>query len=264
MLPLTDIEFQTLTHFVSAQYGINLDGKRTLVESRLSFDIERRGFRSYSQYIHSVMKEPEREECQRMINRLSTNYTFFFREPAYLDILKKDLAPKLSEMGKTAHIWCAGCATGEEPYSMAMTLESYNFFAKEKLSYQILATDINTDVLETAKMGVYSIDKLDAIPTNCKAFLKRENNSFQISEKIRNNIEWRYENLLNSSHMGAFEIVSCRNVLIYFSHELREKMIMKFYNALKKDGVLFMSATEGVGINSNCFTHMKRSIYKKR
>lgn len=263
MKPMTDTEFQFIVDFVRDHVGINLEKKRTLIESRLSLYMERRGFNSYASYICHIRQNPNGEECRNMINRLSTNYTFFFREPAYIEYLNHKLLPELCEKQSTLNIWCAGCSGGEECFSVAAVLEQYMQFYGKHIDYHILATDIDTELLASAQVGQYPISELDKIPVQYR-FIQKNGKTFAFSAEIQKKIEWKYENLLECSYISQFDIIFCRNVMIYFKNCLRETLTKRFYDALKPGGCLFISATESIDIKTRLFQHEKQSAYRKR
>ena len=263
MKPLTDAEFKYIMDFVRDGYGINLENKRTLVEARLAFDIERRGFSSYAAYIAQVMQDPDSEEAHHMVGRLSTNYTFFFRESSYVDYLNRRLLPELKAAGRCIKLWCAGCSSGEEAFSVASVIERYIVTSGISMSYHILATDIDTHSLETARAGKYPVEQLEKIPVAYR-FIHKCGDQFTFHDELRAKIEWKYENLLTCQHSEQFDMIFCRNVMIYFQSALRQKLAKKLYGALKKKGCLFLSATEGFDIQPGLFTHDAPSVYRKR
>lgn len=265
MKPLTDTEFQFIVDFVRGRVGINLEKKRALIEARLSFFIERHGFNSYASYISRIRLNPDGEESRDMINRLSTNYTYFFREPHYIDYLHHRLLPELCADGRRGalKIWCAGCSGGEECYSLAAVLERYVQLTGKRVEYTILATDINSELLASARKGQYPIAELEKMPMQYR-FVYKNVKSFSFFNDIQRRIEWKYENLLECGYNDEFDIIFCRNVMIYFQNELRQTLTKRFYDALKQDGCLFISATESIDINTHMFVHEKPSAYRKR
>lgn len=268
MIPVprhTDSDFLKIVLFVRDNYGINLEKKRSLVEARLSFDITKRGYSNFKDYLKDVTSNPIGEECRHMINRLSTNCTSFFREPDALCYTAEKFLPSFLERGgKHLSIWCAACSSGEEPYSLAMTLESTPQSRLSLFTYSILATDINTDLLERASKGVYPLKLLPSIPLDfSEKFAFKKDEAFQLSPLLMSKINWRYSNLLNEENFGSWDLIFCRNAMIYFRQDDREKLSVKFFDALHENGCLIVSVTESLDLGSRLFEHCEPGVYKK-
>jgi len=160
LVDITDEEFEQITTMVHTRFGIDLSKKRTLIRGRLNGTLRKLGYRSFAEYMSAVDQDPSGKQLLDMIDRLSTNHTFFFRESDHLEYLTNVALPTLwgSESSNALHdtrIWCAGCATGEEPYSIAITLlESLKDVSRWDV--KLLATDISTRILKRAKEGIYS------------------------------------------------------------------------------------------------------------
>ena len=262
---LTDTDFVRLVNFVRQTAGINLEKKRTLIEARLTFDITRRGFTSFKDYLNTVTSNPDCDECQNMLNRLSTNYTYFFRESAALNFVADKFIPEfLTTDGKFVNIWCTACSSGEEPYSLAMMLEHTAQVRLGLLNYSILATDINTELLEKATVGSYPIKQLETIPESYRRYVSVQSDSFQIDKGIRAHISWKYNNLMNEVFLNQWNLILCRNVMIYFNSDTRTKLAESLWNALRPSGYLIIGTTENVDIGRKLFAYREPSIYTKR
>lgn len=264
MQQLTDMEFCRLVDFVKGRYGINLSKKRTLVESRLFFNISQRGYSSYASYLRDVMNDPDGEECQHMINRLSTNYTFFFREPHCFEYLMRRVLPQYDKAGQdTLDLWCAACASGEEAYSLSMALARHIRPSGRQFKYRITASDINTEMLEFGEQGIYPIKALDSIPPEYRHFVSKDTDTIKMKEQIARPITWKKENLLECDQHGTKDIILCRNAMIYFSKKERGVLVQKLHEALKPGGYLFISATENIDLERKIFVHLEPSIYQR-
>ena len=265
MRPINDAEFFRLTAFVRERYGINLEKKRTLVEARLSFVLEQRGYANYAAYLREVLADPEGAECRRMINRLSTNYTFFFREPRSFEYLTRHALPALErESAGPLFCWCAACASGEEAYSLSMALSRHVGGNGAPPDYRILASDINTDMLERAARGRYAESALPTIPAEYRRFVRRENGEIVMCRQVAEPIRFQRENLLTCAHTACMDVIFCRNVMIYFAPDERQRLTERLYAALKPGGYLFISGTESIDLKRRLFEHVEPAIYRKR
>lgn len=262
--PLTDAEFARIYDFVLCNFGINLEKKRALVEARLSFYITKRGFRSFGEYLNVVMRDPNGWECRHMLNRLSTNYTYFFRERPALDYAAQVLVPDMGSQGKKRlEIWCAGCASGEEAYSLAMMLQSTTQVKLGLLDYSIYATDIDTDLLDVARAGNYPKEQLEKIPIEYREFVQRQGERIQMTDEVMHHIDWGYENLMNITYSSRWDIIFCRNVMIYFKPQTREDLTVALHRALRPGGCMIVGATESVDMRRRLFEHREPTVYRK-
>ncbi len=261
---LTDTEFFRLYTFVRQNFGINLEKKRTLVEARLAFYISQHGYHSFGEYLNTVIPAPRGEECQVMINRLSTNYTFFFRESAALQVTAQKILPSLAAAGlKKVQIWCAACASGEEVYSLAMVLEHTLLVGLGMVDYTIYGTDINTDLLTQAQSGSYDNRQLDSIPAEYQKYVRRRDDHIQISRRLQDKVSWQYENLLETYDAAKWDVIFCRNVMFYFQPDVREKLVGQLYRALRPGGYLVLGSTENVDLKRRLFEHLEPTVYRK-
>ena len=261
---LTDADFIKLYTFVRSNFGINLEKKRTLVEARLTFFIFKRGFCSFGEYLKYVTGNPGGEECKAMLNRLSTNYTFFFRESRALNMTGEKILPELAGKNKKKiRIWVAACASGEEAYSLAMVLEHTPLVRLGLIDYSIYGTDINTELLEKARKGIYDAKQLTMIPPEYRKYVMPQDDKMRICREIRDKIKWRYENLMTTCYREAWEIIFCRNVMFYFKAETREQLVARLYNALRPHGYLILGSTENVDLERRLFEHLEPTVYRK-
>ncbi len=263
---LSDACFQRLVDFVIRRYGINLACKRALVEARLSFDISRRGFSSYEEYLKAVMANPSGTECQHMIDRLSTNHTYFFRETDCMQHMLKTALPSLcSQNSRELRIWCAAASSGQEPYTLAMLLEEELCVKRKDVTYSILATDINTEVLQIAQKAIYADSELKNIPQRYLHYCQdNHNGSFAIEKAIRTHITWQQKNLMEPFGFRApFDFIFCRNVMIYFQQDTRQKVTGALWQALRPNGYLYVGTTESIDLTRKLFRYIAPSIYQK-
>jgi chemotaxis protein methyltransferase CheR len=253
---LNDKLFQKLSRFIVRQVGIKMPPiKKTLLQGRLQKRLKALNMSDFEQYVHYLFSaQGQKEELSLMINEVSTNKTSFFREPVHFNFLiEQGLNAYLQNARKNKlSIWSAGCSTGEEPYSIAMTLREYNFRSRW-INFDILATDISTRVLDHARLGIFDQVKIDDIPENLrKKYLTRGKNEFankfRIHSELRNRVTFEKFNLTSQFYTsaGVHDIIFCRNVLIYFDVELQYTILKKFCNQLLPGGYLFLGHSESI------------------
>ncbi|MFV0498314.1 MAG: CheR family methyltransferase [Candidatus Fimivivens sp.] len=269
MLKLTDQEFNRLTLFVNKYYGINLSKKRVLIENRMSNMLRSYGFTAFSQYFSFLCADKTGNEMAKMLNKLTTNYTYFMRENEHFNFLIRKVLPifEHTRPGKTLYIWCAGCSSGQEPYSMAMAINEYFGLRKGQWNTTILASDLSFDVLEKAKKGIYTSDEIKDIPPEwrTKYLVDLKNGSFQMSEQIRKEVIFRRINLMEPFEFkNKFDLIFCRNVMIYFDAHTKEKLINKYYDWTADSGFLFVGHAESINREESKYTYIQPSIYQKR
>jgi len=271
---LRDVDFGKISRFVYEKYGINLHaGKKELVKARLGKRLRDGNFRSFAEYFRFVKSKKGAAELITMIDSLSTNLTSFFREEDHFHKLRKiipEMAGSSSRYGRMPGsfiIWCAGCSTGEEAYSLAMTLrEALN---GQNIDTQILATDISTKVLKTAMAGVYPSGRVKSIPN---PLLKRYfqigqgewEGYYRMKKEIKDIIKFMRFNLMeNPPFNNPFDVIFCRNVMIYFDKETQKKLIGRFYDCLKEGGWLFIGHSESLTGLAHQFKYVEPSVYHK-
>ncbi|MEI7636434.1 MAG: protein-glutamate O-methyltransferase [Syntrophus sp. (in: bacteria)] len=263
---MKDSDFDRISKLVYEQCGIHLhDGKKELVKARLGKRLREGNFRSFAEYYGHVTTREGQEELITMIDSISTNLTYFFREESHFRKLEKIL-PKLAE-NKKLNLWCAGCSTGEEPYSIAMTVREH--VNPGIADVKILATDISTKVLKTAQTAVYSADRIDKIPQPLlrKYFQYGTGNSsglYRVKKDLRALVEFRRLNLIEPfPQQFRFHVIFCRNVMIYFDKATQSVLVNKYYEHLEKGGYLFVGHSESLTGLSHPFKYSEPSIYIK-
>jgi len=271
---LSDIDFEKISHLIYQQCGINLhEGKKELVKARLGKRLREGNFRSFSEYYKHVTTREGTDELITMIDSISTNLTYFFREDSHFKrlqtIIKSFLESSAGQRSGTPglKIWSAGCSTGEEPYSLGITVkESLNGFPAD---VKIVATDISTRVLKIAVNGVFSNDKTkNILPGILRKYFqlgygKREG-YIRIKKEIRDLIEFSRFNLMETPSANfEFDIIFCRNVMIYFDKQTQASVVKKFYNCLNKGGYLFIGHSESLTGLEHAFKYIEPSVYRK-
>ena len=270
----TDKDFLFLSQLVTSHAGISLpDGKKQLLYSRLTRRLRELGLRSFAEYC-DILNNNLDDEFPKFINAITTNVTHFFRENHHFDFLKESILPELVKKNKTVHrpklrIWSAGCSTGEEAYSIAIVVRE-TIPDIHRWDARILATDLDTDVLEIAKKGIYTIEKVRDIQKDRMEkwfrILKTEDGDslFEIKNNIRDMVAYRQLNLMSKWPMsGRFDVIFCRNVTIYFDKETRIGLINRFADILTSDGYLILGHSESLYGITKRFTFLGKNMHKK-
>ena len=250
--PFTDQDFKQIAAMRYADAGLALpESKATLVYSRLAKRLRALGLESFRQYCALVAEAEGAGERRNMLAALTTNVTRFFREPHPFDHLKADVLPGLlqsARRGGRVRIWSAGCSTGQEPYSIALTILSMMPDAAD-LDVKILATDIDPNVVLTARRGVYPQSEVAPIPADLarRWMIPRDGGSLEVGEAMRELVAFRELNLIGKWPMkGRFDAIFCRNVVIYFDEPTQHKIWGRFRALLQPGGRLYVGHSERV------------------
>jgi chemotaxis protein methyltransferase CheR len=264
----TEAQFLEISAFVKNLCGINLhDGKRELVRARLAKRLRTLGLTDFEQYLELVRHDASGNELVAMLNALSTNLTSFFREADHFAYLAERVLPRLAAGGRL-RLWSAGCSSGEEPYSMAMTLAE-SLGDPGKRDVRILATDLSTSVLARAAEGVYGADRVDTLPPGYlgKYFTPRGDRharSYQVSGPLRDLITFARLNLMEKWPMkGPFDVIFCRNVMIYFDKPTQSRLIGRFHEILSPGGTLCIGHSESLAGVRHDFRYVQPTVYEK-
>lgn len=269
----TDADFIKFSRLVYDQSGISLsESKKELVKARLGKRIRKGKFQSFRAYYNHVINDQSGEEMILLLDSISTNFTHFFRENHHFEYLKNQLLPQIKNRTgrnpKNIRIWSAGCSSGEEPYSIAITLLE-SLAPVSDWNLKILATDISTKVLTNAQSGIYLKEKIEALPPGLikKYFLQGENqwqNYVKVKSRLKSVVQFQRLNLMDSfSFNDPFDCIFCRNVMIYFDKKTRENLVNRLYEHLGKEGVLFIGHSESLTGIEHPFLYVKSAIYKK-
>ena len=267
-VPLTDADFASIVRMVREASGIALsESKRDLVYSRLRRRLRALQIGSFAAY-RALLDGPDgRAERVRMVNAITTNLTGFFREAHHFEHLAGEVLPQLRvrNQSRRLRIWSAGCSSGEEPYSIAMTLRA----AVPELprwDARILATDIDTDMVAHGAAGLYEADRARAIPPahRSTAAVRREDGRVEMSPALRSLVTFKPLNLLGAWPMsGPFDAIFCRNVVIYFDKPTQRTLFDRFADMLSPEGYLYIGHSESLFRVSDRFVHLGRTIYRK-
>lgn len=270
MVSITEKEFKQLTQYIRSNYGINLkEEKKALVIGRLQNVLLENRIDSFAQYFDYVLADKTGNATITLLNKITTNHTFFMREADHFHYLKENVLPFLSAnvKDKDLRIWSAGCSTGEEPYTLAMIIDE--FFGREKMLWdaKILATDISNKVIDTAVNGVYSNDKIACLPPQWRLNYFKKVDSFNsvVTDRMKNEIFFRKFNLMETTFpfKKKFHVIFCRNVMIYFDSKTKNELINKFYDMTEYGGYLFIGHSESINREETRYKYIKPAIYRK-
>lgn len=267
---LSDEDFCRLRDIIYDEAGIKLgDVKKILMQSRLMKRLRELRIGSFSEYYDYLLENYDEEKIN-FINLITTNKTDFFRENDHFEFMRKVILPELEEKKESQiRIWSAGCSTGEEPYTIAMVAREY-FGTKSTPEILILATDIDTQVLQKARAGIYGGDHLAAVePQYMKNYFVKETGEneglYRVKDSLKEIVYFRRLNLLQDEYpmKKKFDVIFCRNVIIYFDRETQKKLFNKYYSYLKDDGYLLIGHSENITSITNKFVLAGRTIYRK-
>ncbi|MCK5673164.1 MAG: protein-glutamate O-methyltransferase [Spirochaetales bacterium] len=274
MVSITEKEFKQISSLLYSNFGINLtDNKQTLVRGRLNKIIRTKGYGNFTNYYNAIKEDKTGMLQIELADNLSTNHSYFFRENEHFKYLSTNILPQIESSKRLKEpselrIWCAGCAAGEEPYTLAILLKEYFSNRLTDIKPVILATDISTSALSSAKSGIYTQDKLKSMPAKYldKYFNNMGNGKYSVKPNLRKLILFKRLNLMRDSFpfSNKFDIIFCRNVMIYFDKETRETLISKYYTNLTSNGILFIGHSETIGRNSPQFQYIIPAVYRKK
>jgi chemotaxis protein methyltransferase CheR len=266
----SDTDFRHLADLAKTHSGISLgESKRNLVYSRLSRRLRALGFSTFRQY-RALLQSPEgKQEVENFINSISTNLTRLFRESHHFDHLRTNVTLKFGRAGARdrLRIWSAGCSTGEEPYSIAAVLRR-DIVNVGQRDVRILATDIDTQVLEKGAAGEYPRAALDEVPSEYRDVLRPEREqvgkTFTMGEDLRDLIRFRWLNLMEPwPFAGPFDAIFCRNVMIYFDAPTKQRLVERFAEKLRPGGWLYIGHSETLHGGRTQLELVGRTVYRR-
>lgn len=256
------LQFRTWLHRTS---GISLaSSKQALVSGRLSKRLQQRGLHSYGEYFRLIMQPGEAAELQTALDLLTTNETYFFREPKHFDFLRAQVLPQ-AQPGRTFRLWSAASSSGEEPYSLAMTLAE----GLPSTPWEIVASDISLRVLEKARTGHYPLERASHIPRHllskhCLKGFGSQEGTFLIDKSLRQRIQFMQINLNHPfPKMGEFDAIFLRNVMIYFDMDTKRQVVERMLPLLRPGGYFFVSHSESLNGITDSLQLVTPSTYRK-
>jgi len=270
---LSDALFNKFRSLIYEKTGINLSPeKKELLQARLGKRLRACSIASFKEYYKLVASNQEGPEFTHFVNSVSTNFTSFFREQAHFSFLEEIILPQFEEINSgnrnPIKVWSAACSSGEEPYTLAMVLEEY-FLRNPGRGYRITATDISTKVLEQAKKGIYTADRLEKVPDSYlrKYFQKgvgRSAGYLRIKKEFFPNIQFLHFNLMEQfPWKSEIDVIFCRNVMIYFDRLTQQQMVNKFYDCLVPGGYLMIGHSESISSFRHSFRQKAATVFSK-
>ncbi len=265
---LTEKQFKKISGIVYELCGIHLkEGKEALVRARLMKRLRALGMESFNTYIHFIESDAGSRELEMMVDVMTTNKTSFFREPAHFDYLRDHILPTLRR--RRMRFWTAACSSGEEPYSLAIFIREA-IPDIDLIDVKILATDISTRMLEKARRAAYPREALQEIPGHLaqKHFARMPNAAspalYRVKDPVQKMVRLARLNLIDQWPMkGPFDVIFCRNVMIYFDRPTQQRLINRFWDYLEPGGYLFVGHSEGLSAISHKFHYVRPAVYKK-
>jgi len=259
---ISNREFSQFQQLIYEIAGISLsEAKKVLLVGRLGKRLRALGLRSFGDYFHRVCQDGQAQERQLMVDLITTNETYFFREPQHFDFLRNKVSHKRQG---SFRVWSAASSSGEEAYSVAMVLAD----TLGMTNWEIIGTDISTKVLSKAQRGLYSLERTNGIPKEllrkyCLKGIMDQQGTLLISRTLRERTKFMYCNLLHPHHVpGPFDVIFLRNVMIYFNNETKQKVIANLLPHLKRDGHLIIGHSESLsGINTTLVAE-RPTIYR--
>ncbi len=266
-LTISDVDFNRLVKFVRDKYGIDLHQKRQLITSRLGGTVRRMGFKDFKGYVDYLLDKGTADDVNVLLGKLTTNYTYFQRETGAFDFFTGTILPQMTQKharDKSLAIWSAGCSSGEEPYNITMYLFDYLGAQAGSWDTRILATDLSMDALAKAKKGVYDLP--DSVPKRWKMeyFKPAGGNHFEVAPRVRSNVIFQQFNLMDPIRFKRkFDVIFCRNVMIYFDQPTKDALVRRFYEATNPGGYLMISHSENLSKDAPYVTVAPSTFQKK-
>lgn len=265
MHSISDNEFELFRRFILDAAGISLSGsKKTLITSRLSRRLEARGVRSFGEYFQLLTGDRDPAESQIAVDLLTTNETYFFREPRHFDLLRQIMEARSPRDG-VPRVWSAACSSGEEPYTIAMVLASIQGLS----GFDIMASDLSTRMLDRARRGLYPQSRTSQIPADlrrrfCLKGIGDYDGMMLVDPELRSRVAFRQINLNQAlPAIGFFDCIFLRNVMIYFNQDTKRQVVERVASALKPGGMLFIGHSETLNDLGVDLVQKQPSVYRK-
>ena len=270
MIDISNDEFLLLADFIKENSGITLrDEKKTLLVARLGKILNDKGLQSFMEYYKILKDDINGKELSQLVDKITTNHTYFMRESEHFSYFSREVLPKLERTVRDGDIrvWCAASSSGEEPYSLAMIMADYFKGYEAIWNKKLLATDLSHSILEAAKAGIYTKEQITKLPQVwvLNYFDRLDDNNFSIKPQLKEEVVFRRFNLLEPvfPFRHKFHVIFCRNVMIYFDSVTKDALIDKFYNALEPGGYLFLGHTESLNRDKTRFEYICPAVYRK-
>ncbi|MDR1532696.1 MAG: protein-glutamate O-methyltransferase CheR [Clostridiales bacterium] len=271
MRDITEKEFHQIRDYIKRSVGISLgEEKKSLIYSRLRSTLQEKGFDDFSEYYEYLINDKSGDAVISFINKVTTNHTFFMREVDHFDFFRDTVLPYIAQTfsrEKDLRLWCAGCSSGEEPYTLQMIIQDFFRSFDEKWNTEILATDISSSVLQKATKGAYTNESISPLPESWRKtyFEKLDDTNSVIVNSLKKEITFRKFNLMEEKFpfKRPFQVIFCRNVMIYFDNETRNTLVEKFYQATEQGGYLFIGHSESLNHTPTAYKYVMPAVYRK-
>lgn len=269
---ISDEEFKLIRDLVYEKVGIHLtEQKKALVTGRLQKVVKDKGFNTFAEYYQYIISDRSGQALSELVDKISTNHTFFGREFEHFEHFQKVALPeivakKLKQNNRDIRIWSAGCSTGEEPYTLVILMKEYFGSEYSKWDAGVLATDISTVALSKAIAGIYDQNRLHNFdPVLRDKYFIKHNDTWVIKDEVKREVTFKRFNLMNDvfPFKKPFDVIFCRNVMIYFDTETRIKLVNKFYNILDNGGYFYIGHSETIDRKHTKFKYIMPAAYKK-
>ena len=270
-IEFTPKQCKLIGEFVHSKFGIVLtEEKEALVSSRLHKIFKKQNFQSFDEFYQAVVSDTSGEVLGLLIDHFSTNHTFFYRENEHFDYFSRTVLPAITgrlAKQKQIRIWCAGCSSGEEAYTLALLLLEFLGPKAQEWDIKLLATDISNRVLKTAAAGLYADENIIKLPDHWKSkyFDKQSNGQWSVAKPVRDIITFRRLNLMRKSFpfKQLFHTIFCRNVMIYFNEQDRTNLVRRFHKFTTPGGYFFIGHSESLRRGSCPYNYVAPAIYQR-
>ncbi len=273
LMDITATEFAQLRDLIHQRFGINLtEQKRSLLVGRLQKLMRNRNLATFTDYYEYLKTDKTEGALGELVDLISTNHTYFNREKEHFEYFSQVALPAVitslkQQNRKDLRIWCAGCSTGEEPYTLLMLMMEYLGSEYSSWDAGILATDISDRALTIARRGAYSTDRVQQLPDPLwkKYFVKSGSDEMMVNDKLKREATFRRFNLMNTTFpfKKPFQMIFCRNVMIYFDQPTRDALVSRYHKFTEPGGYLFIGHSETLGRNQTLYKYLKPALYQK-
>nr|WP_106784687.1 protein-glutamate O-methyltransferase CheR [Lysinibacillus timonensis] len=235
-------DYEQFIEGIKRKTGIDLSlYKEAQMKRRLTSLYEKKGFRNFVEFLQAL--EKNNDLMNEFLDRMTINVSEFYRNGKRWDVLQNKIFPLLLKSNNRLKIWSAACSTGEEPYTISMVLS--NLLPLSQV--QVIATDIDENVIQKAKLGLYPERSLAEVPANMKSkYFHQEGQFYKIKDEIKRTVTYKKHNLLKDSYETNFDLIVCRNVMIYFTEDAKDQIYRSFSKSLRSGGILFVGSTEQI------------------
>lgn len=273
MMAISNEEFARLRDLIQKRFGINLtEQKRSLLVGRLQKLMRKLNLPTFASYYDYLSNDKTEGSLSELVDLISTNHTYFNREKDHFDFFSRTALPTVIEKlkrenRKDLRIWCAGCSSGEEPYTLLMLMKEYLGAEYNSWDAGILATDISDRALTIARRGCYATDRVMQLPEQLrrKYFTQAGSEEMAVVEQIKKEATFRRFNLMNTTFpfKKPFQMIFCRNVMIYFDQPTREALVSRYHQCTEPGGYLFIGHSETLGRSQTLYRYLQPALYQK-